>query len=74
MLRDDRLVNLRSDSVKRQLVFNQETEMSEFIYDIKLYQIVQVQDNVLISYALEIFSLNEADVFYLYNYPMMRST
>ena len=41
MLRDDRLVNLRTDTLKRQLVFNQETEMSEFIYDMKLYQIVQ---------------------------------
>jgi hypothetical protein len=48
--------------------------MSEFLYDIKLFQVSRTSNKDIISYQLEIFSLYDPDVVYLYNYPMSFST
>jgi len=47
-----------------------EIEMSEFLYDIKIYQVQKISDKDIIAYQIELFTLNDPDVVYLYNYPM----
>mmetsp|Transcript_11761 Transcript_11761/g.18027 ORF Transcript_11761/g.18027 Transcript_11761/m.18027 type:complete len:84 (+) Transcript_11761:931-1182(+) len=47
-----------------------EVELSEFIYDIKIYQMQKITDRDVISYQIELFALNDPDVVYSYNYPM----
>ena len=44
--------------------------MSEFLYDIKIYQVQKISDKDIIAYQIELFTLNDPDVVYLYNYPM----
>jgi len=52
------------------MIANMEIEMSEFLYDIKIYQVQKISDKDIIAYQVEIFTLDDADVVYLYNYPM----
>lgn len=47
-----------------------EIEMSEFLYDIKIYQVQKISDKDIIAYQIELFTLNDPEVVYLYNYPM----
>jgi hypothetical protein len=53
---------------------NQEVDLSEFTYDVKLYQIfnktAQISDKKVLSYCFEIFCLNEPDLVYRYNYAL----
>ena len=44
--------------------------MSEFLYDIKIYQVQKKADKDIIAYQIELFTLNDPDVVYIYNYPM----
>lgn len=45
--------------------------MSEFQFDIKLYQILFTSDiDTPISYSIEIFSLTNPDLLYRFNYPI----
>lgn len=48
--------------------------MSEFTYDIKLYQIFEIHKEKALAYSLEIFSLNEPDYIYRYNYPLHKQS
>lgn len=59
------------------MISNCEIEMSEYLYDIKIYQIQKHSDKDIIAYQIELFTLNddaEDDVVYMYNYPMNFST
>ena len=56
--------------IRKQMISNTEIEMSEFLYDIKIYQIYKIIDRCIIAYQIEIFTLHDPDVIYLYNYPM----
>ena len=56
--------------VQKQMISNTEIEMSEFLYDIKIFQIQKISDKDIIAYQIEIFTLNDPDVVYLFNYPM----
>lgn len=47
---------------------NQEVDMSEISYDVKMYKVFSRKQ--IISYSLEIFSLNEPDLIYRYNYAL----
>ena len=50
---------------------NKEVDMSEFQYDVKLYQIFNIdKDKKALAYSFEIFSLNEPDLVYRYNYAL----
>lgn len=45
--------------------------MSEFSYDVKLYQVFNKKyERKALSYSFEIFSLNEPDLVYRYNYAL----
>ena len=44
--------------------------MSEFLYDIKIFQVQKKADKDIIAYQIELFTLNDPDVVYIYNYPM----
>ena len=44
--------------------------MSEFTYDIKLYHVFEIHQEKPLAYSLELFSLNEPDLLYRYNYPL----
>jgi hypothetical protein len=56
--------------IKKQMISNTEIEMSEFLYDVKIYQVFKIVDRCIIAYQIEIFTLYDPDVVYLYNYPM----
>ena len=56
--------------VAKQMIVNTEIEMSEFLYDIKIYQIHKLADKDVIAYQLELFTLNDPEVVYQYTYPM----
>ena len=59
--------------VRKVLITNSEKEMSEHLYDIKLFQIQKISDRDIIAYQLEIFSLNsfaDPSTVYQYTYPM----
>ena len=53
---------------------NQEVDLSEFTYDVKLYQLFNKTSNLsekrVLSYLFEIFCLNEPDLVYRYNYAL----
>jgi hypothetical protein len=60
-------------SVSKQLIANTEVEMSEFLYDLKVFQIQKISDRDIIAYQLEVFTLSnlsDPDVVYQYTYPM----
>jgi len=45
--------------------------MAEFLYDIKIYQVQKISNKDVISYEIEIFTVNDdPDLIYVYNYPM----
>ena len=51
---------------------NQEIDMSEFTYDLKLYLVTELQegfDEQVIAYSFEVFALNDPDVIYVHNQP-----
>ena len=56
------------------MIANSEIEMSEFLYDIKIFQIQKLADKDIIAYQVEIFSLYDPDVVYVFNYPMNYSS
>ena len=56
--------------MQKQMIANMEIEMSEFLYDIKIYQVQKKADKDIIAYQIELFTLNDPDVVYIYNYPM----
>lgn len=56
--------------VNKLMICNLEVEFSEFLYDIKIYELQRLKDKDIISYQIEIFMLHEPEVAYLYNYPM----
>ena len=56
--------------INKQMISNTEIEMSEFLYDVKIYQVYKIVDRCIIAYQIEIFTLHDPDVVYLYNYPM----
>jgi hypothetical protein len=58
--------------VRRELIANSEAEMAELVYDIKVYQIQKISDKDIIAYQVEIMTLDDPDVVYLYNYQMTR--
>lgn len=50
---------------------NQEVDMSEFSYDVKLFQVFnRHKERQALSYSFEIFSHNEPDLIYRYNYAL----
>lgn len=52
---------------------NQEVDLSEFSYDVKLYQIFSKEINAekrALSYSFEVFCLNEPDLIYRYNHAL----
>jgi len=56
--------------VNKLMIDNREHVFSEFLYDIKIYELQRIKDKDIISYQIEIFMLHEPEVAYLYNYPM----
>ena len=56
--------------IKREMIANSEIEFSEFLYDIKIFKIYKLDNRDIIAYQIEIFTLNDANVVYRYNYPM----
>jgi hypothetical protein len=55
------------------MLMNQEVDMSEFSYDVKLFQIFgndKLDHKVALSYSFEIFCLNEPDLVYRYNHAL----
>jgi len=56
--------------VTKHLMCNMEVELSEFVYDIKIFQIHKNTDRDVLAYQVELFTLNDPDVVYVYNYPM----
>jgi hypothetical protein len=59
--------------VRKVPIANSEVEMSEFLYDIKLFQIQKISDRDIIAYQLEVFalsSLGDPAQVYQYTYPM----
>lgn len=44
--------------------------MVEQVYDIKVYELLRKSDKDIISYQLEIFTLSNPDIVYIYNYPI----
>ncbi|CDW76064.1 UNKNOWN [Stylonychia lemnae] len=70
--RDDKFNkrDLEEPLIMKKVILNQEIEMSEFIYDIKLSLVHQTKDEkTLLSYSLELFAMNDPDIIYIYNYP-----
>jgi hypothetical protein len=55
--------------IKRNMIQNQELEFSEFLYDIKIYEIQVIENWNIISYQIEIFSMYDPNVIYIFNYP-----
>eukprot|EP00347_Sterkiella_histriomuscorum_P013376 403364949 len=61
--------------IEKKLVMNQEIDMSEFTYDIKLYLIIEKkEEEAQIAYSLEIFALNDPDIVYIYNQPSTKKS
>ena len=56
--------------IRREMIANSEIEFSEFLYDIKIFKIYKISNRDIIAYQIEIFTLNDANVVYRYNYPM----
>ena len=57
--------------VDKRLLMNQEVVMSEFSYDVKLFQVFSKKaEKQVLSYSFEVFSLNEPDLVYRYNYAL----
>jgi hypothetical protein len=65
--------------LKRVLVLNQEIDLTELTYDIKLLKVVRKSNigsgnidltNETVAYHLEIFNINEPEVLYKYRLPM----
>lgn len=59
--------------VQKLMVSNLEIEFSEFLYDVKIFELQKLRDKDIVCYFIEIFTLNDPDVVYLYNYPMSYS-
>jgi len=74
--RDDsrRKLDLERSLLDKRLLMNQEVEMSEFTYDVKLYQVFNraalASEKRVLSYNFEVFCLNEPDLLYRYNYAL----
>jgi hypothetical protein len=49
---------------------NNEVEMSEFTFDIKLYSIIEKESDLILSYIIEVFVLTEPEVLFKYNLPI----
>jgi len=65
--------------LKRVLVLNQEIDLTELTYDIKLLKVVRKSNigsgsidltNETVAYHLEIFNINEPEVLYKYRLPI----
>ena len=56
--------------IRREMIANSEIEFSEFLYDIKIYKIFKISNRDIIAYQIEIFTLQDAEVVFRYNYPM----
>ena len=65
--------------LKRVLVLNQEIDLTELTYDIKLLKVVRKSNigsgnidltNETVAYHLEIFNINEPEVLYKFRLPM----
>ena len=66
-------LELEESLIEKKLLINQEVDLSEFSYDIKLYQIFSKEQGIekrAFSYSFEIFSLNEPDLIYRYNHAL----
>jgi hypothetical protein len=64
-------LEIEKDVLEKKLLMNQEVDMSEFSYDVKLYQVFSRQkEKQALSYSFEIFTLNEPDLIYRYNYAL----
>ena len=59
-----------SQYLVEKLIMNSEVEMSEFSFDIKLYENIEVAQDRIISYIIEIFNLNDPDTIYRYNHSI----
>jgi len=74
--RDDsrKKLDLEKALLDKRLLMNQEVEMSEFTYDVKLYQVFNraalASEKRVLSYNFEVFCLNEPDLVYRYNYAL----
>ena len=66
----DKLFNSNINKIVQKLLMNNEVEMCEFAYDIKLYENIGLLKDRTISYTLEIFSLNDPEVIYCFNHPI----
>lgn len=53
------------------MIINEEVEMCEYIYDIKIYENIYKENQSVLSYSLEIFYLNDPETVYIFNYPML---
>ena len=51
------------------MIQNQELEFSEFLYDIKIYEIQVIENWNIISYQIEIFTMFDPNIIYIFNYP-----
>lgn len=49
---------------------NYECNMVEQLYDVKVYELLKRSDKDIISYQLEVFTLSNPDIVYIYNYPI----
>lgn len=45
--------------------------MCEFTYDIKLFENMFKSNNQVLSYSMELFSLNDPETIYNFNYPII---
>ena len=68
--KDGELTEDESKYVNRQVNCNYEINMVEQVYDIKVYELLRKSDKDIISYQLEIFTLSNPDIVYIYNYPI----
>ena len=57
--------------LEKKLLMNQEVDMSEHSYDVKLYQVFsRANDRRVLSYSLEMFCLSDPGLIYRYNYAL----
>ena len=66
-------IELNADEKKyisRSLISNTEIEFSEFVYDLKIYQVQMIESKDVIAYQIDIFTFSDPDTIYRFNYPM----
>lgn len=56
--------------VKKNIIVNDEVELTEFSYDIKIVEISNIKSTEVLAYELNMFSLNDPDIIYRYRIPV----